>query len=416
MSTLNDIQSFSSKAYNWAIILVCITLPFNVISLNSICIIALTLFWLIEGGFKEKFLTTSKNKLLLSFLLFYFLHVAFMLITENTKNGLFELEKKLSLFILPLVILTKPALQEPMRKKVLASFSISCFVMVLCSIYQILYYHYSGGTPLLYKDQGYDFREYFVQIAERHPTYTSMYLVFSSLALYNLVQSKFFPKLLGYGVIAINGIIIFLLSSRLIIVGSLLFLCISLYLLYFKEQKRNLGKYFVICVSFLLLTSLVIWYVPSIKSRLVEEFFDAHTFEPARGIHYNSLNTRISETLCGCSIISDHPLFGVGTGDVQDALNQCYEKRGYSPVLYQESYNPHNQFIFSYAGLGLLGICALLLLLFHQFRALDFHGNIEFSYIVCIAFLLFFTETFFGFQKGVVFFSLFTSLLYVKKM
>lgn len=55
-------------------------------------------------------------------------------------------------------------------------------------------------------------------------------------------------------------------------------------------------------------------------------------------------------------------VFGNGMGDAKTSILNEYEDRGYSYYL-KNSYNAHNQYLEFYVGLGLLGLCSLLLVL-----------------------------------------------------
>lgn len=392
---------------------VCATLPFNVIALNSIGIILMVAFWIMKGEWFKRLKLIQQNRILLSCIIFFLLHILFLVNTQNLNNGFFEIEKKLSLFILPLILFTFGSAEKEKIESAIIIFAASCLAMVTYSYFQILQYHFSGGTPFFTNEKNYDIREYFVQIAERHPTYISMYLLFSTICIWSFNKHRSLRRILVWTVTAIFLITTFLLSSRLIIIGSLILAAIYYFNTYKRLETKSLG-YILIIISGGLIIGFAIMNVKSVRARLLDEFLDKYTFAPARGIHYNSLNSRISETICGCDIIINNPIWGVGTGDVQDKLNECYKLKGFSPVLYEKNYNPHNQFLHTFSGLGILGISILFSLIVYLVKSLGVVNNTAYSYVILIICMLFFTETFFGFQKGVVFFSLFIPLLSIK--
>ena len=105
----NRIQ-FHQKAHYYLALLIAFCLPFA--RLTAFFIAFMLLNWLIEGDFKNKFNTLFKNKLALLFISFYLMHVFGLLYTKNIDSGLFDLQVKFSLFVFPLVIVSRPFLKE----------------------------------------------------------------------------------------------------------------------------------------------------------------------------------------------------------------------------------------------------------------------------------------------------------------
>src|SRR5688572_2891178 len=96
-------EHYHRTIFFYSLLLIACTLPFTV-KINSVFIIILCLNWIIEGDLKNKLKLFFRQKTALYFLAFYVLHLLGMLYTSETANGAFELEKKLSLVILPLVL------------------------------------------------------------------------------------------------------------------------------------------------------------------------------------------------------------------------------------------------------------------------------------------------------------------------
>jgi O-antigen ligase len=109
------------------------------------------------------------------------------------------------------------------------------------------------------------------------------------------------------------------------------------------------------------------------------------------------------------SIVKDHPLLGVGTGDIKDELIKLYKKEGY-PILVKRQYNSHNQYLQTAAALGIPTLIVLLLMfispLLVRWRRLHFLA-VFLSIIVGVACL---TESVLEVQAGVIFYTFFASL------
>ena len=107
-------------------------------------------------------------------------------------------------------------------------------------------------------------------------------------------------------------------------------------------------------------------------------------------------------------LIKEHPLLGVGTGDVKDALVEKYVLSGLEGVE-SEKLNAHNQFLQSFAALGLFGFLSLALgLLLPAVMAIK-RGNSVFFIFIVIIIINALTESILEVQAGVVFYAFFNS-------
>ncbi len=64
--------------------------------------------WVVEWNWREKFADFRHNYLLQAFLALLVVHLVWLIGTENMEYALYDLQKKLPLFLIPLVILTTP--------------------------------------------------------------------------------------------------------------------------------------------------------------------------------------------------------------------------------------------------------------------------------------------------------------------
>ncbi|WP_344787237.1 hypothetical protein [Postechiella marina] len=95
-------------------------------------------------------------------------------------------------------------------------------------------------------------------------------------------------------------------------------------------------------------------------------------------------------------------LIGNGIGDIQQSLNEQYEKYKLEKPL-KNDYNSHNQYIEFYVGLGIIGLGVFIYLLFNYFwifiKFKDFIG-LQFIIIVTITSI---TECIWNRHHGIVF-------------
>jgi O-antigen ligase len=81
------------------------------------------------------------------------------------------------------------------------------------------------------------------------------------------------------------------------------------------------------------------------------------------GDAFNSATYRLAEWKCAWDGIKDAPVLGYGAGCGQDELFSRYEKFKFWQGL-ERQYNAHNQYLETWLSTGIIGLIALLLMLF----------------------------------------------------
>lgn len=119
-------------AYKWILIFIAISLPLSRFTL-SLGMILLAANWILQWNWKEKFSFFVERKELWVFISIYLIHFIGMLYSENLSYGWHDIQKKLPLFILPLVIGTSPPLKNGELKLLLHYFIGAVFVGSLVS-------------------------------------------------------------------------------------------------------------------------------------------------------------------------------------------------------------------------------------------------------------------------------------------
>src|SRR6187402_46683 len=84
-----------------------VTMPLSV-KISSILIGLMTLNWIVEWNWKEKLSEFKKHRLGFLLLGLYLLHVIGLFYTDNMVTGRFELEKKITFVLFPLILLSQP--------------------------------------------------------------------------------------------------------------------------------------------------------------------------------------------------------------------------------------------------------------------------------------------------------------------
>jgi O-antigen ligase len=140
---------------------------------------------------------------------------------------------------------------------------------------------------------------------------------------------------------------------------------------------------------------------------LVNEYDD---FITGRNLNGNSVTMRYYFWKAALFAIHDKPVFGVGTGDVQNQMNKSYALSD-SPLHKNYWKRPHNQFLTITVAFGLCGLAFFLITLFYPFTKLYRKLNVLYMCFIVVYISSFMTEDTIETQAGVTFFAFFNTYL-----
>ena len=149
---------------------------------------------------------------------------------------------------------------------------------------------------------------------------------------------------------------------------------------------------------------------PGLKARLSETVFEYNQYRRYNNPNGGSLSQRIEYTRASFYLIKQHPVFGVGTGDIPEAYRQAYDALG-SPLEAQFRHRAHNQYLSIAVGFGLVGLLVFLVTLFYPYCSRKCHRNYLYTIFLVIFLLSMLPEDTIETQAGVTWFALFNSLL-----
>lgn len=397
-----------SQFYYPLLLLCAFSIPFNNF-LIQLFGFSLTLLWLMERAYLTSWKNIFKNPLLLVVVLFFLFHLAGLLYSENLAEGKFNIEKKMSFLLLPLILGTSGQFDVKARiNKILLSFSAGCFIVALvCISIGIYRYVLSGNSGfLLYHE--------LVSPFGLHAVYFGMYLCFSVFFLFNIffIQSNEFGRIYKSAVLLLvvffTGIIV-LLSARTVLLAYV-FVFFILTLIYFFRKRQMLIGTGILLVS-LALVFFAVRQIPFFADRINDIINSKLYFSPEEN-NANGLTLRIVKWTCSINGIVENPFTGVGTGDAQDYLQQCYKEKNFWGQVFE--FNSHNQYLQTGLSLGFPGLITLLLIFFFSFRAGIRAGEISYLAVMTVFFICFLTESMLERQQGIIPFCFFTFLFYRK--
>ena len=387
--------------------LVVASLPF-IEYINSWAIIIMTFVWLFTTNYSTILHDLKERKLGLLFMLYFINLLVGLSYTDNQAGGIQDLILKLSFVIFPFVLLVNRRIDQHFLRGVIRVFY---YTMFLVSIYILLAAWrnlINAGEVDLSQALGYFTYEILAANIGIQPIYLSLYMVFAFFAVIwdffldpkiGLTKSgKWMARVWGFHFY----MMVILLSSRM---ELLVLLFISfLGLAYYQGLKAK--SWFSAIFKILVLGSFTIFLLglfPVNKARY-EEMVDIN--KDYTQTKWGGRSIRIHKWMNTLELISEQPILGTGVGDMQDELQKVY-KRNQFDIAYSYRFNPHNQYLQTWAASGILGILTLLLIYFISFKyALDSKNKLYIA-LVLLLFLSMITESMLERQKGLVFFSFF---------
>ena len=333
------------------------------------------------------------------FITYYLLLLAGMFWTENTTFGLAKLENKLSFLLLPILLLGT-------NSKIASGDWKNTFLFALITtvvLYEMLAFFHSMNapetSPFMY------FRESHFTLF-MHRSYFACYLTIGVVLLLEKVEHE--RRVL-------NVILLLLLSVAAIQTFSkagiiALTLVFSLYA-FVKLYKHSILMSFCV-LGALILSFFYVWKsdnLLSIRFKTMKAAMEEIEFSNNPSIESNA--SRLLMWNSSVEVIRENPIFGVGTGDYDDALASQNEKRNNAGVL-KLRLNSHNQFLNTWIQLGFIGFVVLTLLFI-----IPFAGSVNFyKSLILLTFLInFLFESFLETQAGIILFCTFMLLLFTPK-
>ncbi len=402
-----------------------VSLPFSII----ICHLALIIFgiiWIVEGQWKRKWETILKNPVVVIFILFFLLNLLGVIYSADQRIGWFNLEKKISLIALPVMLATIQIRKEDVRK-LLHIFIITCVAATLICLWMAFRKAYDVSPTLNFDSYSnasfYSFNPNvstiwmfisYIELASGigiHPSYFSLYIVFCVFLLIHFYAELFITltaikKIILLILLGYLSIFILLLSSRIMVFA---FFSISLYGVnkFLKSAPRSI--YWASSLACILLFSGILYLNPVSRFRGYHEIVTTYPYLKS-GLQTQSTTIRASLwSVCIKSLPEINWLLGVGTGDVEQLISETSKRSNITNVL--GTNDPHNQYLQTLLGLGVLGLSTLIICFVWPAYISYQTGNFLYLGFIFLFAILCITETAMELQKGIVFYSLFGSLI-----
>jgi O-antigen ligase len=311
----------------------------------------LTLLWIVEGGFKEKWEMVKGERFFQLLLLF----LLYLLLSFFWSDNLYTAQKEMRnyLYYFPLIWIFYSSFKQEDVSVFVRAFLLGMFISEVIS-YGLYFewWHKEGILPNSFSPF-------------MHHIVYSIFLAVTALLTFNKLlfeEEKWWMKgfflllfLMGVGSLSINlG-----RTGQVAFFVTLIFLILS----HFKFNLKTL----LLSIFFLAsLFSLVYLLVPQVQHR-VWQAQDDFTQMQEKQNYDTSIGGRIAMQIVGLEIIKKHPFIGVGIGDEKEAIVEAVsqpELEKFSFITrYSHLHNQYLQFLVQGGIIGLILFFALFWLL-----------------------------------------------------
>jgi O-antigen ligase len=390
-------------------------IPFSIL-ICHMALLATFAFIISERRFHEKLSIIQKSIVLQIFIGYMLLQVAGLVFSDDLEAGVWVLEKKIFLFLTPLILGTSLVrLSTRSIRVILYSFCATCLA---CTFWCVYYAFTNHNTELTYLPAEFSHQSgkawmFFSYIGLSkgigiHPTFFSLFIAFCICWLYGETRTAQTGarRVLLFTVIAYLAIILAMLSARIVIASML---ALGVATMAYELWCRNFSRA-VPAISLLIIICVVVVINPVTRYRTIGEF-ELTSFSIDKKHHFEkSSEIRLSLWWMSVQAMKDaNPFTGYGTGGAVTSIERVASANGITNVL--DTHDPHNQYFYSYLSNGLPGLLVLtgglftLLILFIRLKSF-LPATLLFLYLMTSL-----TESVLELQKGIIFFSCFVSLL-----
>jgi O-antigen ligase len=337
------------KTFQFLLIILAFLMPLTVFGGNLIIVIICAL-WLFSGNYKSKFNQIINNKLILASIVFFCIHLAGLLWTEDLAWGLYMVHKMwyfIGLF---------PILYTIVRKDYISNY-ISAFILAI-SITEVFSY-------LIW----FEVIEPFKNATVENPTPFMSHISYNPIlafAIYLVLHEIFFNKKITnlifslYSFFAISMTInMFITGGRAGQVAFFVMLSILIFQVLDKQRIKSLITIFIV-IPLIFFSAYHASDLFKLRVDLAISDLLSYSNEST-----TSLGLRLNFTLNSFDIIWKNPIIGVGTGDFPVE----YQKINIinSPTLPYTT-NPHNMYTLVLTQLGLVGLISMLSIFYYQIK------------------------------------------------
>lgn len=185
-------------------------------------------------------------------------------------------------------------------------------------------------------------------------SFAVMASIIMALEYRKVLKSKvLLVALIAIGIYLFSFIHVLAVRTGIIVLYACIVFLIFRYVVTHKKYMMAL-----IALGALALVPIIVYNaVPSIKKKVGYMLYDMDRFMEGGGQNYSD-GGRIYSLKVGLDVFKEHPILGAGIGDLKDVCAEKYVLGLEQSAQYAKY--PHNQFVFTLAGCGVIGLLIFL--------------------------------------------------------
>ncbi len=407
--SLKNIQSNHTFLNNWFLLAGTIALLgiFFSRAMISIGMIGIVLMFLLTKGWQKTLNIKSASTSLFFLAPILGIYVMGVLWTEDYAYWLDRVQVKIPLLFLPLGVWAAKDVIARKTIDLLVLFFISlCMATALGSfVYYLLHFNEIN--------ESYKHAKTIPTIIE-HIRYSLLLTIafFAAIQAYSnsTVMTTKLQKyiVLGMGLFIFAFLHILSIRSGLLALYGTGFMWLLVYV--FQSGKKKL--LWTLPIGALFLVGMY-FFVPSLNNKVNYMVRDIKQFTSGKSVNGYSDGNRLLSMKIGVQVGLQNPLIGVGSGDVQKEMNAVY-KSEYPEIDERNWLIPHNQFVYVFTALGILGIVVFCFCLVFPLIYSSVLTDVFCLAVLVSSYTSFLSEATLELQQGIVLVTLLFSLAYLR--
>lgn len=403
--------------YSLCIIAFAIPLPFI---LSSLAIVFTSIVWLLQVNGKQFIANLKKREIVWLWLLFFLFHAISYCYSIDKQESLFDLQKKVSFVVLPIVIGSGLTIDRKKLERIFVFFISGVTIAGIFFISRAFYVYKLTGLT------GQFFYHPLIHGSNSNAIYQALYALFAiSLLLFFAWQNKIM-KIIKVPLFIFLVIFFILLSSRTLI-AVFFIIILPLYLRYlFLQKKRDFVLTFALFMLFLSLAVGIFETNNPIKKRYSDVISQNEKIDWKENLNnknasLNNLSLRLFLWRLGIENMNENHLWlvGAGNGSIYALQNKKLAEYGISDIDNIKNRSPlyninlHNMYMQVLMMLGIFGLLLFLIIVLSPLSYIRTYNNKSLlaAFNLAIAILML-QESSLQTQAGIVYYTFFSMLFY----
>ena len=357
---------------------------------DSFIFFLILIIFLFRRNFEEYLLPLFTNKVIQAFLIFYLLHIIWLLGTEN-----FDQAKQVLKFsqyaLFPIVFFS--FMDKRFSPYLLGAFIIGIFFSELFSYsiqLHIIEWKLTLASIPIYQASGIDDPSPFLH----HSFYATSLAFVSSLLIYKLKTGlTFFEKIISLFFLISITVNLFTVGGR---IGYVLYIILILFTIIYMYKGKVLKPLIIATIAIASVFLLAYTFSPIATKRIEETKHITQQFLNGNMNYLDSLGSRVGFSYYSLKVIKENLLFGVGTGDYMDEVRKIIPEAPNNHFIKNIMEHPHNIYIMVLLQFGIIGLIVyfnIFYQIYHQITTDCYLKFVKYSIMLTILIALI-TETF----------------------